>query len=223
MADQDDEDDKRVRSNAAPGLHPPGVSRSGYAPPGAVGTDSKAQRESDLVVGPVYMQDGDKLSGPYHLLRVDPNSLVDDGKNPAPGPEQDNRNRIHFHETDDAEVNRFHQERGEIMVPKDGPPGHGAATPESTPERDGTLDRLYDQAKESGPEQSSSERDQDLDRLYAIAKDENAQAQEPDGDHDHERDAHDRDDQDLSHGDDDGHEGAGHGDDDDRRSRPRGR
>jgi hypothetical protein len=118
MAEQDDEEKGKWRTNAGPVPRPPGLGGSGMAPRGSVGTEPKggAERESDLVAGPVYLEKEGKLEGPYFLLRTDPRELVEDKRETKPQ-EPDNTSKVHFHETDDDAVNRHYQEQGDVMVP----------------------------------------------------------------------------------------------------------
>jgi len=121
LSDQD-QDERKWKTNTGFAPHPPGLGGgSRNAPTGSVGTSpNNQQRESDYVMGPVWIQDGDQLKGPYHLLRHDPLEHADDhqtGRQNQQPAQEDNRGKTHFHDTGDENVNRHYQERGEVMLP----------------------------------------------------------------------------------------------------------
>jgi hypothetical protein len=93
-----DDEDKPLKTNAAPTLKPPGLGLGGVAPAGSVGTERAG------MTGPVYIVWGDERDYP-----------ADGVKKPQPRDTTTPR----FNETDDPDINRMYG-RDHIMVRKDG-------------------------------------------------------------------------------------------------------
>jgi len=157
-----DDDDERKRTNAGFAPHPPGLGGSGMAPRGSVGTEGNSpQRESDYVMT-VYVKDGDEYKE-HFLLRTDPRGLVNDQSQAKPT-EPDNRGRVHFHETGDAQVDQHYQEQGDVMVRAEAnvQKAYAAARDEEDGGREPDDDRYYaqnahEQGRDEGAENSMSD------------------------------------------------------------------
>lgn len=99
MAKDKDDEDKPLRSNAAPVLKPPGMSLGGAAPPGTIGTEKSG------MAGPFYMLWGDERNYPAG----DPSNKSERQDSATP----------RFHETDDPDINRLYGQ-DHVMVRADG-------------------------------------------------------------------------------------------------------
>lgn len=160
MAEQDDEERGKWRTNAGPVPRPPGLGGSGMAPRGTVGTDTKPpQRESDLVISDVYIKDGDQFKGPYVLVHTPPEFGKEQSQTPEKPQAPDNRGKIHFHDTGDANENQIYLDRGEVMVPN--PDIEEQRAKEEEEAREKLRDVLEDLRAEDRGEEP------DTDRLYA--------------------------------------------------------
>jgi hypothetical protein len=93
LSDKDDDEDGS-KDNASPFPHPPGVRTPGLAPGGSVGTGGN----KPVVFGPAYIS-----WFPDQVREVDgPDKPGSETSAPAP-----DRNKVHFHETGDAEVDAW--------------------------------------------------------------------------------------------------------------------
>jgi hypothetical protein len=103
LSDKDDDEDGS-KDNASPFPHPPGVRTPGLAPGGSVGTGGN----KPVVFGPAYIS-----WFPDQVREVDgPDKPGSETSAPAP-----DRNKVHFHETGDAEVDAWYAKDHE-MVPR---------------------------------------------------------------------------------------------------------
>lgn len=153
MAGEDDEDD-RVRDNGALQFRPVNVPTPGLGPRGTAGTpQGLSSHERNALVNDVYVREGDQLTGPYLMVNMRPGETTPMQEHQPQAQAPDNSGKVHFHETGDPEVDRFFQERGEVMVPDQ----ELAAQREAGQGHDQELERLHDMAKSDNHEAELNE------------------------------------------------------------------